>query len=118
MRFNFSVYLAAGLLLSTTSFAQPQDNSRAGSTPSAAAADNADGEVSTRQGLSTVLNKGVDGKGLTMEEKWSNDVIVCKRTRMTGSRFIFKVCHTRGEWRAMRENARETVDYAQRIGVN
>ncbi|MCB1606730.1 MAG: hypothetical protein KDI71_07115 [Xanthomonadales bacterium] len=73
-------------------------------------------ELGTRAGLSTVINKGIDGKGLTMEEKWSHDVVVCKRTQMTGSRFFFKVCHTRGEWQAMRSNAWESTDYSQRIG--
>ena len=73
------------------------------------------GERGTKAALSTVLNKGIEEKGLTMEEKWSHDVIVCKRMRMTGSRFPLKVCHTRGEWRAMRSNAQETVNYAQRL---
>jgi len=118
MNIHFAIYLAAGLLFSSASFAERQDTSRAGGTPSASAADNVKGERTTRHGLSTVLNKGIDRKGLTMEEKWSNDVVVCKRTQMTGSRFIFKICHTRGEWRAMRENARETVDHVQRIGWN
>lgn len=73
------------------------------------------GERGTKAALSTVLNKGIEEKGLTMAEKWSHDVVVCKRTQMTGSRFYFKVCHTRAEWQAMRANGRETADHAQRL---
>jgi len=103
---NFSIYLAAALLASTIACT---DSAKAQTT---------EGERGTKAGLTTVLNKGIEEKGLTMEEKWSHDVVVCKRTQMTGSRFFFKVCHTRGEWRAMRANAWESVDYQQRVGFN
>lgn len=64
--------------------------------------------------LSSTLERGMDNKGLTMEEKWSDDVIVCKRQKMSGSRVTRKVCHSRGEWRAMRENGREVAREATR----
>lgn len=68
------------------------------------------GERSSNHGLSTVLRKGADMQGLTMQEKWDEDVIVCKRTQVTGSRLVFKLCHTRGEWQAMRSNSGEILD--------
>jgi len=71
-------------------------------------------ERGTPHSLSTVISKGEDNKGLSMEEKWSHDVVVCKRQRVTGSRITRKVCHTRGEWSAMRVNARDSVDAAIR----
>ncbi|MCB1609224.1 MAG: hypothetical protein KDI71_19850 [Xanthomonadales bacterium] len=58
------------------------------------------------QSLSSTLERGMDNRGLTMEEKWSHDVIVCAKTRVLGSRLEKLVCHTRGDWRAMRENGR------------
>ncbi len=75
------------------------------------------GERATTRTLSTVLAKGIDGQGLTMEEKWSNNVIVCKRMNVTGTRFVRKVCHTRGEWQAMRSNSREVMDYVKIAGA-
>ena len=64
--------------------------------------------------LSSTLERGMDNKGLTMEEKWDNDTIVCKRMATSGSRLGRKVCHSHGEWRAMRENGRETTRQIQR----
>jgi len=64
--------------------------------------------------LSSTLERGMDNQGLTMEEKWSDDVIVCKKEKMSGSRVTRKVCHSRGEWRAMRENGREVTREVQR----
>ena len=75
------------------------------------------GERGTRAALSTVLRKGIDEKGLTMQEKWDDDIIVCKRTHVSGSRFRLKVCHSRAEWQAMRSNGRETVDSFVRGGL-
>lgn len=75
-------------------------------------------ELGTNAAMSTVLREGIDGKGLSMGEKWSDDVVVCKREKLTGSRFARKVCHTRAEWHAMKSNGRETVDYVQRTQVN
>ncbi len=71
-------------------------------------------ERGTPHSLSTVISRGEDKEGLTMEEKWSHDVVVCKRQQVSGSRITRKVCHTRGEWQAMRNNARESVDAAIR----
>ncbi len=64
--------------------------------------------------LSSTLERGMDNQGLTMEEKWSDNVIVCKRQKMSGSRVTRKVCHSRAEWRAMRENGREVTREVQR----
>lgn len=75
------------------------------------------GERATMRTLSTVLAEGADGQGLTMEEKWSNNVIVCKRTKVTGSRFSRKLCHTRAEWQAMRAHSREVMDRFKGLGA-
>ncbi len=79
-------------------------------------------ERGTPHSLSTVISKGEDSKGLSMEEKWNHDAVVCKKQKITGSRITRKVCHTRGEWQAMRVNARDSVDAAIRgaliYGVN
>lgn len=79
-------------------------------------------ERSTPHSLSTVITRGEKREGLTMQEKWSDDVVVCKRQQVIGSRMTRKVCHTRGEWQAMRNNARESMDAAIRealiYGVN
>lgn len=64
--------------------------------------------------LSSTLERGMDNKGLTMEEKWSDKVIVCKRQKVSGSRVTRKVCHSRADWRAMRENGREVTREVQR----
>jgi len=64
--------------------------------------------------LSSTLERGMDNKGLTMQEKWSDDMIVCKRQSVSGSRLTRKVCHSRHEWRAMRENGRELTREIQR----
>ncbi|MCB1606729.1 MAG: hypothetical protein KDI71_07110 [Xanthomonadales bacterium] len=71
-------------------------------------------ERGTPHSLSTVISRGEDKSGLSMEQKWSHDVVVCKRQQVSGSRITRKVCHTRGEWQAMRNNARESVDAAIR----
>lgn len=71
-------------------------------------------ERGTTQSLSTVIAKDEDGKRLNMEEKWSDDVVVCKRQKVTGSRITRKVCQTRGEWQALRINARESTEAALR----
>ena len=63
--------------------------------------------------LSSTLERGMDNKGLTMEEKWDHDTIVCKRMATSGSRLGRKVCHSRAEWRAMRENGREVTRSVQ-----
>ncbi len=64
--------------------------------------------------LSSTLERGMDNRGLTMEEKWDKDTMVCKRMPTSGSRLGRKVCHSRAEWQAMRENARETTRAVQR----
>lgn len=64
--------------------------------------------------LSSTLERGMDNKGLTMEEKWDRKTMVCKRMPTSGSRLGRKVCHSRDEWRAMRENGRETTRSIQR----
>ncbi len=64
--------------------------------------------------LSSTLERGIDNRGLTMEEKWDKDTMVCKRVPTSGSRLGRKVCHSRAEWRAMRENGRETTRSIQR----
>ena len=64
--------------------------------------------------LSSTLERGMDNQGLTMEEKWSDKVIVCKRQKVSGSRVTRKVCHSRADWRAMRENGREVTREVQR----
>ncbi|MCB1606255.1 MAG: hypothetical protein KDI71_04675 [Xanthomonadales bacterium] len=63
--------------------------------------------------LSATLERGMDNQGLTMEEKWDHDTIVCKRMATSGSRLGRKVCHSRAEWRAMRENGREVTRSVQ-----
>ncbi len=68
------------------------------------------GERGTAHSLSTVLAKGADKQGLTMEEKWSNDVVVCDRMQTTGTRHMRTVCRTRGEWQTLRSNGREILD--------
>ncbi len=103
MKRSFTLFAFAAMLFAST--AQAEDQTTKYST----------GERGTKASLSTVLHKGIEQKGLTMAEKWSHDVVVCKRTQMTGSRFFFKVCHTRAEWQAMRANGRETASHAQRL---
>jgi len=61
--------------------------------------------------LSAAMTKGADRRVLTMEERWSNDVVVCNRIQTTGSRHKREVCRTRGEWQAMRTHAREVIGY-------
>lgn len=46
-----------------------------------------------------------------MESRWDENVIVCKSMRMSGSRQRKRVCHSRGEWEAMRANAEDTIRY-------
>jgi len=72
------------------------------------------GDKHNGNSLSSTLERGMDNRGLSMEEKWDPDMIVCKRQPISGSRLGRKVCHSRAEWRAMRENGRELTKQIQR----
>lgn len=48
------------------------------------------------------------GEKSNARQKKRSDVI-CKRMPMTGSRRVHRVCHTREEWEAMENAAKETM---------
>lgn len=52
--------------------------------------------------LRSTLDRGINNTGLTMQEKWSHDVMVCKDIVPAGTRIKHRVCHSRAEWQAMR----------------
>lgn len=46
-----------------------------------------------------------------MVDRWDETVIVCKSMRVSGSRQTKRVCHSKGEWEAMRSNAEDSIRY-------
>ena len=119
---NRTITLIAALALCGSFGAVAGDDTEkpAAHVPSAEAADAktlppvTSGDKQNGNSLSSTLERGMDNRGLSMEEKWDPDVIVCKRQPISGSRLGRKVCHSRGEWRAMRENGRELTRQIQR----
>ncbi len=121
MNRTIAVFTALAL---TASFAAVAEQAQEPATQVAATADSQTktlppvtaADKNNSNSLSSTLERGMDNHGLTMEEKWADDVIVCKRQQITGSRVKKKVCHSRGEWRAIRENGRELTRLIQRGG--
>jgi len=67
----------------------------------------------TAYSLTSAMTKGADNQDLTMEERWANNVVICERIQVTGSRLRNEVCRTRGEWQAMRTDARDAVIFSR-----
>lgn len=45
-----------------------------------------------------------------------SDRVICKRTRVTGSKFIKKVCGTASEWEAKEQHSQEAAEDFQKKG--
>jgi len=101
MNFQLATKLAVLMLFSSAAVAKDVNDSQSA-------------ERGTEAALSTVVIKGIEEQGLTMGQQWSDDVIVCRREKLTGSRFARKVCHSRGEWQAMQSNGYESLEFLQR----
>ncbi len=67
----------------------------------------------TAYSLSSALTKGADNQDLSMEERWANNVVICERIQVTGSRHRSEVCRTRGEWQALRTDARDAMVFSR-----
>lgn len=55
----------------------------------------------------------VDERKLAVGEEAGSVEMVCRNTRITGSRKREQICHTKAEWAAMRRNATEAVRTTQ-----
>lgn len=92
-KIKFTILAAALLGLASTSFASSDDAKKAEPAP-------------TRQASATNNPPGYD-----------KDEVVCRREKVTGSRFARNLCHTREQWEAMRKAGIEGTNNIQRAPV-
>ena len=59
-------------------------------------------------------NHEVTGSEMAKADK--SDEVICKRTRVTGSKFNKKVCGTASEWKAKEQHSQEAAEDFQKKG--
>ena len=66
------------------------------------------------QPITMASNQEVIGSEMAKADK--SDKVICKRTRVTGSKFNKKVCGTASEWKAKEQHSQEAAEDFQKKG--